>query len=491
MKKKKDEFIDEEIDEFFDEEIDDVIDDFEDLEDEYEEVEDLPKASKKKKTKKPMTTKKKIITAVIVVVLVAALAVGGVFVYNMFFGGTNDPSSVRVTEIDFKMDEGTRVLAKNVYTASSTTNTYNLVEALNLEAGASVAEKESSTIASLSGNNITITGEGEYVITITDSTGTKDCVLTIVDGVNVSTEEELLKAVEEKSVVVMQKDIELDDSGIVLNSNMYGNAFLLDATNLYGSGEQYWNSIVYVGGEIDITIKDLHVTGYKITEGEALNLDINLSRHGMILTAYGEGKTKLTLDHCFLENGHRGVYISGADVNMKDSIVRNCADATISVETKAGCKPKLYFKNNIICNAKVAGMLFWGYTGGDATNYPEVTIEGYLDIYNWKTTSDAAIMPETESTHKMVNNMIKDAINDEANASFAYVEDGEKYIHCAIVIISTGSLSDNVPTFVGLDKIGFKERKLPMPPMAKAIVHNPRIIGYVDSPAPIGPKATI
>ena len=211
----------------------------------------------------------------------------------------------------------------------------------------------------------------------------------------------------------------------------------------------------------------------------------------MILTAYGEGKTKLTLDHCFLENGHRGVYISGADVNMKDSIVRNCADATISVETKAGCKPKLYFKNNIICNAKVAGMLFWGYTGGDATNYPEVTIEGYLDIYNWKTTSDAAIMPETESTHKMVNNMIKDAINDEANASFAYVEDGEKYIHCAIVIISTGSLSDNVPTFVGLDKIGFKERKLPMPPMAKAIVHNPRIIGYVDSPAPIGPKATI
>ena len=85
----------------------------------------------------------------------------------------------------------------------------------------------------------------------------------------------------------------------------------------------------------------------------------------------------------------------------------------------------------------------------------------------------------------------KDAINDEANASFAYVEDGEKYIHCAIVIISTGSLSDNVTTFVGLDKIGFKERKLPMPPMAKAIVHNPRIIGYVDSPAPIGPKATI
>lgn len=501
MKKKRDEIEElEDLDELDELEDEEEFDDFDEDEDEDDEVDldmDLDdedeKPSKKKngKPKKKASKKKKIITAVIVVLLVAVLGVGGYFVYNMFFAGPSESQVVRVTSIDFKMTEGSRTLAKNVYKSGSKTNTFDIAEVLNLESGATVTEKAASSAASISGKNITVKGTGTYDVTITDSKGSKDYTLTIVDGVNVSTQDDLIAAVEAKEVVVMQKDIDLDKKGLVLFANVYGNAYLLNATNLYGEGEQYWQSIIYVGGDVDITIKDLHVTGYKIPDGEGLALDIALSRHGMLINAYGEGETNLTIDHCFIENGHRGVFISGSNVNMKESIVRNCADATISVETKPGCKPKISLKNNIICNAKVAGMLFWGYTGGDSSNYPEVTIEGYLDIYNWKSTSDAAIMPETENMHKSVNNMIKSSIEDEANASFAYMEDGNKYIHCAIVIISTGSLKDNVPTFTGLDKIGYTQRKLPMPAAAKAIVHNPRIIGYVESPAPIGPKDTI
>ncbi len=482
-------------DEFADDE-DEFVD--EDEYDEDDDEEEYVSSKKSKKSKKQPKQKKKsktgkiigIVAAVLVVVLVVGFVLVDYLVLHQFiFKTESQVTSVGFKAIDLEAEDNKIYVGSEAYNLGKETSTFNLASML----GADSISLDDSSIATLTGNRVKVASTGEVTGTVDGNAVT----FVFVDGVNVTTEDEIYLASTNKKGIVLQEDLTLTGGGetkherIEVSSALYGNNHTLDATNFnyYENKQSCFNIVLYVA-TANVLIQDLHVTGNNIEDGAELSLDIELQKKGMLIAVYSENKdtpASVTIKHCLLENANRCVYVSAASANIEDSIIRNAGDACISSETRDILKSELNLKNNLIGGAKVAGILFWGYTAGTTkANFPTLKIEGFLNIYNWKSTNDCSIMPDTETLAKTVNPIIQDMVNSEDYADYAYMYNNEKYIHVGIVLICSGSCKSHELTSNGMPS-EYVEREFPVPGIAKVALHANKLYGYANSPCEIEP----
>lgn len=334
---------------------------------------------------------------------------------------------------------------------------------------------------------------------------------------NVTTYDDMVAKIKEgKDVVVHAKEFTMttEIGTITLKSNLYANGLLLDAEAVGKAGSA---AIVIPANEERILVSDLYVTGKKeLDKDDTIKTFNNYSAMIHIKGDDNNNTAKARLKHCFLENGHKVLHIeSAADVEVEGCIIRNAADTTVSIGTFANAKNKVYMKNNVIASSLTSGVNVYCYSndinaGNADTAWGEVIFDGFLDVYNWKSTNNLAFIPDSEGEFiaSIANNVAGMEIRPlDKNTEFKVTLEEEnpdfdpnekesnknpkmvknQYIHLAITKIATAkniSTNDTVIRFINdtvKDRNQLQEAKLPLPDAAKIIIKEGYAWGYFNN----------
>lgn len=384
---------------------------------------------------------------------------------------------------------------------------------------------EHSGKANLSGTLLTITGEGKFKIKILQN---KEHVYTanvhiVKDGINVFNFEQFYYATRNADPVVLQADIVLQDPRTLVNplippldkknpesldivNNIYGNGHVIDASAVVS--KMRYEGKKCIGGAnaldcskaTDITLQDFKITGKVLPSEYQLDLQ-EFNNYGCLINIDGVAgfKPSVNLKNIIAENSHKVIFMNACIVNMEGCIVRNASDSTISIETNGEGGSKVVMKNNVIANSLTAGVVLWGYQSvgskedyNNPAKFVNLTIEGFLDIYNWKDSETTTIMPATESMADLVNSEVAKEINKAEYNHFFYHKNGKKYVHLGMIVLATGvpGLKENKAVINKMNDVNFVTREFPLPGFAKAFCHTCKVIGY-DSKIDIEPESTI
>lgn len=449
--------------------------------------------------KKPNTIKKAIYRGVPTIVLVVALAYLFNFVSPMLFGGA--AAGVDSAVLDVKMHneyfagtEGTINLKKMFPGTSSF--------ALKSDAG-SASVSDTGKVTNITKNfSVSING-GDYVNEVMNFT-------MVAGGKNVDsyknlhkfahTPEAKIKAGKLNTPVVicttnlsMMKNAKY--STIVLSNDLYGNGVKINASklvydNLNGDYEgKSAFQIPYLPGNREVLFRDIQVMGKLAEESDHIKTFTN---YGQLLSYQGtehtsDEKARSTTINSIFEKGHKVVHLNNAIVNMEGCIVRQASDTAISIGTFYNAASTLNIKNSVIADSLTGGILMYGYDNDIAASHdgPQtwniVNIEGFLDIYNWKKTSDLAFLPDTEGKQlaAIINPFIASTVAPMESYKTMKVTLGtDQYLHFGIIKIFTARFGKNHSDVTGWDTQGYLTEKFPIPPIAEAIMKDIRIWGY-------------
>lgn len=353
-----------------------------------------------------------------------------------------------------------------------------------------------ATIIDVQGDTATIRKKGITSVTISSGGNSETYEIEIIDGVNAFRYVDLLDIAAMNKVICQQNDIKLTDSistpsnhqNIELYNDYYGNGFKLISSkeiisgyydSIKRSGDAYYNRLIQAKIE-GVTIQDLYVIGQETTKDETFTLG-DFGKAGMLISFEGSTTNKVSgsIINCVIENAQRPIFINAADVLVKGNFIRNAADACVSIESNINGPTNVTLENNVIVNAVVAGILSWTYkTGFPDENFANITINGFLDIHNWKDTRTAQIMPESEDLSGMVNPQIPDTLNNGKYDHYFYNENDLKYIHCGIIVTATGKAETNKTKIIGYDGLGYEERKFPLPALANLGMRHCVVYGF-------------
>lgn len=338
------------------------------------------------------------------------------------------------------------------------------------------------TNATLSGNTLTVSAEGDFTLKYkpTDkaaegvqSDGTVTLTMHAVNGVNVSDWAGLVAAVNASKNVVIQNDLTSTgkDSVNVINTTFYGNAKKVLVNSIVGGTvKERGNNGFLVHDDNTGVFQDMIIQGYQVAEGASVTLETG-EGYGQLIDATNTDSSKrpnLTIKHCILENGQKMVYVKGADCTVEGTIMRNGADALFAIETGTVKGSDVTVKNSVFANSVVCGIILCGWTPiENEESYCTLNLEGFVDIYNWKSRETAKLMPKTEQWNSVVNNVLKSELKkDEYNSYFTKGDDGVDYVHFGIVVLATGSLGDNQAVINGLENNGLIKKNFPLPSFA-------------------------
>lgn len=343
-----------------------------------------------------------------------------------------------------------------------------------------------ATNATLSGSTLTVNGEGDFTLTYkpTDSEteGIKDGVVTLnmhaVAGVNVTDWASFVAAIGESKDVVIQKDLvsEGKETVSVLNSTIYGNMKNVLVNSIVGGTVKSRGGNAFnVADGAKAVFKDIYFYGYQYEEGAEVVLE-TCEGYGQIVNGISidnSKRTNITISHCVFENSQKMVYLKGAvDCVVEGTVMRNGADALLAAETCQYDGVNLTVRNSAFANSVVCGIILCGWTEvANENGYCTLNLDGFVDIYNWKSRDTAKLMPATEGWYvDFVNGILQDQLGkDEYNHYFSKGSDGTQYVHFGIVILATGSLSSNKATINGADGVGLVLKELPLPKLAQKI----------------------
>lgn len=345
---------------------------------------------------------------------------------------------------------------------------------------------------SVSGSTATASRAGIGTLTVD---GTEKSV-TVVDGVNVTDFAGMKAAFESnKDVVIQTISIDLDASATTLHfkNSIYGNGCKINANALVGNKE---GSHFLMAEGKDMLIRDLHVSGRNMEEEDNLRV---LEGYGILLAFEGTVKEAVTasLEHCIFENGHKILHFQASEVDVVDTVVRNASDSTYSIRTADNLGSEINFSGtNFISGSITAGITVYGYeninpSNGSAFDYNVINIEGNLAMYTWREISSITLMPGTESAAGLVNPLITSNLKKKEYEQFMYVNDGEKYIHFAILFLSTNSSNECKHTLTGYENINFEKREFPMPSIASKFMNTCDVFGYTTADDIVKPGATL
>lgn len=342
-----------------------------------------------------------------------------------------------------------------------------------------------ATIIDVQGDTATIRKKGITSVTITSDGKSESFDIEVIDGVNAFRYIDLLDIAALNKVICQQNEIKLTDSistaanhqNIELYNDYYGNGFKLISSKEIIS--DYYNRLIQAKTE-NVTIQDLYVIGQETTKDETFTLG-DFGKAGMLISFEGSTTNKVSgsIINCVIENAQRPIFINAADVFIKGNFIRNAADACISIESNINGPTNVTLENNVIVNAVVAGVLSWSYTSGyPDENFANITINGFLDIYNWKDTRTAQIMPESEPLSGMVNPQIPDTLNNDKYQNYFYRQDELKFIHCGMIVTATGDAKANKTKINGFNGLGYEERNFPLPAIAKLGMNHCVVYGF-------------
>ena len=336
---------------------------------------------------------------------------------------------------------------------------------------------------SIVGTTAVVTGSGQGVLTFRRDGADEALNVYVKDAVNVTTEAQLRKHLANSDSIVLQADIAAQGSDdICVKSDIYGNGHRFEAYSIVSKQD----SCFYMDGP-QIRIQDLHVIGKAVDPNdETVKLE-DFEGFGALFNlddAYYDGHS--VLQNCIGENGHKIVVLRGIQITIEGCIFRNAADAIIASETtENNTGSQITLRNNVLANAVVAGFLFWGVGKANESSQQTLTIEGFLDIYNWKSSENAKLMPGTEAAAGLVNGLIPGELKKEEYAHYFYKDGGNKYVHFGLVTVWTGDMKcDNTPTIVGLDAVGIYKKDFPLPPAAGIVVRRCDLYGYDSAGTP-------
>lgn len=339
-----------------------------------------------------------------------------------------------------------------------------------------------ATIIDIQGDTATIRKKGITSVTITINNKSEKYEIEVIDGVNAFRYVDLLDIAAMEKVICQQSNIKLTDSistpanhqNIELYNDYYGNGFKLISSKdiivgYYASikGDKnapYYNSLIQAKAE-NITVQDLYVIGQEVAKNETFTLS-DFGKAGMMISFIGSKDNHVSgsIINCVIENAQRPIFINAADVLVKGNFIRNAADACISIESNINGPTNVALENNVLVNAVVAGVLSWTFTTGyPDENFANITVNGFLDIYNWKDTRTAQIMPESETISGMVNPLIPKTLNEDKYQHYFYKDDDLKYIHCGIIVTATAEAKTNKTIIDGYKNLKYEERKFPLP----------------------------
>lgn len=370
----------------------------------------------------------------------------------------------------------------------------------------------------LSRDKLTLDPPVYYVGTANDKPrGIPSNATEVMGAWNVTTYDDMIAKINEgKDVVVHAKEFTMkaEVGTIKLKSDLFANGLLLDAEAVGKTGNP---AIEINANEERIVVSDLYVTGKKeLDKDDTIKTFNDYSAMIQIRGTDNDNTAKVRLYHCFLENGHKVLHIEkAADVEVEGCIIRNAADTTVSIGTFANAKNKVYMKNNVIASSLTSGVNVYCYSddinaGNANTAWGEVIFDGFLDVYNWKSTNNLAFIPDSEGKNiaAIANNVAAMEIKPlDKNTEFKvtldeenqYFDPNEKesdknpkivknqYIHLAITKIATAkniSTNETVIKFINdtvKDRNQLKEAKLPLPDAAKLIIKEGYAWGYFNN----------
>ncbi len=368
----------------------------------------------------------------------------------------------------------------------------------------------SGSNATLDGSVLTVKSAGDFNLTYkpedTEAEGIQeDGTVTLTvhasEGVNVSDWAGLVSAIAASKNVMIQNNItsEGKDAVEVINSTIYGNAKEVVVNSIVGGTVKTRGGNAFnVSNGNKAVFQDVYFYGKKYNEGEEVILE-NCEGYGQIVNGISTDnskRTQVTIKHCIFENSQKMVYLKGAvDCTVDGTVMRNGADALLAAETCEYDGVNLIVKNSVFANSVVCGIILCGWTEvANEKGYCSLSLEGFVDIYNWKSRDTAKLMPATEGAvlAGMVNGLVQSQLGkEEYNGYFSKGSDGNDYVHFGIVILATGKLSSNQSKVTGAENVGLVQKSFPLPDAAKEIAHTCLLYGIDPENITIQPTETL
>lgn len=394
---------------------------------------------------------------------------------------------------------------------------------------------EGNSDASVAGNTLTFGAATSVVITVNNVEKTVHSVVADI----VTDDASLRAAVENGKNAILANDFSLvDQSGanapagenrsVVLKGSVYGNGHTIYLQELIKNhykkngkvDDDYYAPGAFSIDKADVVDKLIEFNGVKLigrnfeaVEGSTLPKVEGLSDfegQGGFFNFNGDDtiRPNFSAKSCVFVNGHKMFFFRNSDVSVDTCVFQNASDNVLCMQTNGDKGATLKTKDIAIKNSLDAAILFcgWNATNSD-DDFCELTIEGYLDIYNWKNTKTAKLMPNTEDFASLVNGMVQSQMGKKKFQKYMYAygdmndKKTEKFIHSGIIAIATGDLDANYPKINGitLDEGNIKKsdngiwkdnnvqvlldmkyqmRTFPIPSIAKGIAKTCFIVGY-------------
>jgi hypothetical protein len=441
--------------------------------------------------------RKTLITIILITVGVLALAGGGILIFKDFlFPKDPAPETIDFSALTIDM-EGKYYLGNESFDGEGNAVASVAVSSLSPELSeTAVIESLTPSIASIDGANITVLSTGELQLNITDGGVTEQKNLTVVNAVNVFNDGQMVNALGLMKGVVLHSDITLIDiKGEPYNvgsnkygvyGNMYGNGHVIDCAAVIGDDNKPYFDPAFKLRVSGVTIQDIYFTGYKLSEGESVNIG-DLGDKGVLFDIEGNLEfvnPTATVRNCIFENANRLMNFISATVTVEDCILRNAGEACIAVGTYETGGSNITIKDVAMGLSGSAAVMI--YSDGEVSgleNKAVINLEGDVDIYNWKEISTIQLIPSYELLNYL-NQSIREELNKEEGEFIGYNSEDKKCIHMGILVLTGG---DGYPEINGADTLGLKKRSIPLPTAAKMFLTTCDYYGYYGDNPRIAP----
>ena len=466
----------------------------------------LSNDNKCKRAKKKMSKNAKIILISSISVVMAIIIGAGTWLAVMFLTPSPNPpvvnSNLSVSTVygevqNIYLAEGTIPLDKLLYGANGS---YSLE-----------GKPDGVTLTSDGEISISANSPANFNMSYRNNDGKQAVNVTVVKGgVNVTTHSQLNKAVDEGKpvcIAVTVMDLDAEVGTINLQNHLYANGCSINA---YAVVEGFFKTksdsrigntgIKVTPSDIveQVIIRDLHIYGKAFDVEDSLKETTN---YGALLDCVGESydsvknpkpiKANVAIYNSVFEKGHKNVHMQNAKVFMEGCIVSTAADSTISMKTVIGGYSVITLKNSVVAESLTGAIVSYCMENVSAAmaseSFNQVIIEGFFDIYNWKSVDDLSFVPDTEgiSIANIANQVAGSVIKKPSQHADMKVFDGDdQWLHLGVVAISTVGLENNTSVTVkdgALADMGFQQGAFPIPWPGTEILKYFEIAGYFNN----------
>ncbi|MDR2266044.1 MAG: hypothetical protein LBE09_00465, partial [Christensenellaceae bacterium] len=273
---------------------------------------------------------------------------------------------------------------------------------------------------------------------------------TVYNGVDCHTPDDIYNATENGHDVYFRNDMKFvdGDKGIKLKTNLYGNGYALDGIDYVNKGE---NTGVHDSSErfniIMVNASNVTISNVIIRNDDPSRISIPDGLRGPVIQVgwkTAEYITGVRLEYSIFENGFYGVDSYNAQYTIDGCIVRNISNFGIHICSAdidgTSYSSDVTIKNSVL-NEIVAPSIAVTTDTSSVTRHSTLTVEGFLDIYNWQQLNSMRLLDRDLVEDPNLNNILKGMISSLLASEFAksrydsirYTKDDVSYLHLGIL----------------------------------------------------------